>query len=305
MSQKTIFSEVRTAHLSTVAVFLGLHVALKAVFFSSDFLDLVADPIYDLTHGVFTHSASAGFVEIVFLGSFLLVIGGLRLSDVGLRRSLLLNGLLITGFVWSLCQTFIVFASWIDGGALDFGHPWRPFSSALWAGLLDAHVGSAFVEEAIYRGFLLPQVFVILRRWSSWSVARSLVASITISQVYFAAWHIPAALRTAASGPEILFYLLQVFLVGILFAAVYLRTGNLFVGIGIHALLNFPGALFVSGTDPFLVVLVTACVILVAWPYLNRTLSDVFTMRPSTADLRLAADSAHNVFVLNQKSILQ
>ena len=139
-----------------------------------------------------------------------------------------------------------------------------------------------FIEEVIYRGFLLPQVFLLLVARKSWDSSKALLVALLSSQAYFALNHLPAALLTYREewlGATL--YIIQVLLVGILFAAIYIRTGNLFVAIGLHALINFPSELFVSRLDPFLLVLMACCAILIAWPYLNRSLEDVFTLRPS------------------------
>jgi membrane protease YdiL (CAAX protease family) len=278
--------------VGAVLAFVAFHIALKAVFFSAGFLGYVADPVYDLTRGLVTHSATAGLIEIVVLLSFLLLIGRLRTTDIGLQRRFLLNGVIITAFLWSLTQTLTVCVGRLDGGALDFGFSWNPTSPVLWAGLLDAHAGGALIEEVIYRGFLMPQVFIALKRFTSWSITKSLVAAVTISQLYFAVNHLPAAFRTSLPASEIILYVVQVFFVGVFFVAVYMRTGNLFVAIGIHALLNFPGALFISRMDPFYIVLVLSCAILIVWPYLNRSLSDVFTMRRTAVQPRLTVQAA-------------
>ena len=117
------------------------------------------------------------------------------------------------------------------------------------------------------------------------------------SQVYFALAHVPAALR-AYSEPwtGTTLYLIQVLLVGILFAAVYLRTGNLFVVMGLHALINFPGELFVARIDPSFVALVVCCGILIAWPYLSRSLGNVFTLTPSLVEPDYAAAEPRMAF---------
>src|SRR5690606_31268939 len=102
-------------------------------------------------------------------------------------------------------------------------------------------------------------------------------------QLYFAVNHIPAALRMHLPAAEMAAYIVHVALVGALFAALYLRTGNLFVAVGAHALVNNPAALFVAGFDPALLALVLVCLLLLAWPALHRTFAEVFTLRPALA----------------------
>jgi len=73
MFHHSIFSEIRSARLCFIAGFVGLHLLLKAIFFSPGFLSHVADPVYDLTGGFVTHSATAGLIEITILFVFLLL----------------------------------------------------------------------------------------------------------------------------------------------------------------------------------------------------------------------------------------
>jgi membrane protease YdiL (CAAX protease family) len=191
----------------------------------------------------------------------------------------------VIAFLWSLAQTVSVVIGRVDGGVLNFGHSWNIAGSAFWAGTFEAFAAGAILEEVIYRGFLLPQAFLLIRGIWKWNLSKSLVAATAVTQCYFAINHLPAALRMNLPAIEIGLYLTQVFFVGVLFVAIFLRTGNLLVAIGIHALVNFPGELFVSRVDPSFVVLVISCAILLSWPYLSRLLGDVFTLRPSVARL--------------------
>jgi membrane protease YdiL (CAAX protease family) len=284
MATASLFSEVRRMSASALVGFVLLHIALKALFFSPWFLQYFADPVYDATRGIVTHSAAAGLTESIVLLIFIVGVARLCLADVGLRWDRFMSGVTVTVFVWAVVQTLTVALGRLDGGLLAFGRTWDLTASVIGARVIEAQSGGAFIEEIIYRGVLLPQVYLVLRAGTRWAESRVLFSAAIASQAYFAINHLPAALRTYAEPWSVTaLYLVQVLFVGLLFAAVYLRTGNLFVAMGLHALLNFPGELFTARVDPFFVVLVVSCAILIAWPYLNRSLGDVFTLRPALA----------------------
>jgi hypothetical protein len=69
MYPTTIFSGVKHVRGHALIAFVVLHVALKATFFSKIFMDSIADPVYLLTNGLMTHSASAGIIQGVVLTS--------------------------------------------------------------------------------------------------------------------------------------------------------------------------------------------------------------------------------------------
>ena len=63
-------------------------------------------------------------------------------------------------------------------------------------------------------------------------------------------------------------FLVAPFVLGLLFALVYVRTGNLFVTIGLHALVNDPVLLVDAGGVVLVPILLVVLTILVAWPSL-------------------------------------
>ncbi len=273
-----IFRRTRSVGFAAVVAFIVVHLVVKAVVFSHPFLTYVADPVYDATRGLVTHSTIAGIFEISIVGAFLFAIVRLRRSDLGIHSGIS-NAVLVTIFVWSMAQFLAVFVGRLDGGTLFFGKAWRVADPFYWAGLVQSQAVTAFIEELMFRGFLLPQVFLILIGVTKWTWIRCVVVAALVTQTYFALCHVPSALRMGLSNAAIAVYVVEALLVGLLFVAIYLRTGNLFVAIGIHGLLNYPGSLFVSRVDPSLIVLVLSCALLIAWPYCARIMNEVFTLR--------------------------
>lgn len=74
---------------------------------------------------------------------------------------------------------------------------------------------------------------------------RGVLAAIILSSVIFGAAHIPNVLSGVPLSSALI-QALQATLLGVLFAAIYLRSGNLWICIIIHALVDF-GGLMASG----------------------------------------------------------
>ncbi|MCH7640130.1 MAG: CPBP family intramembrane metalloprotease, partial [Bacteroidetes bacterium] len=137
--------------------------------------------------------------------------------------------------------------------------------------------GSGLIEEVLYRGFLLTQVYLIAVRRQV-NARAALVLAAGVSSLYFGINHFPAGMRMGLDMQGLMMYVGHVSLVGLLFATLYLRTGNLFVAAGAHALINQPTTLFAAPVDPALIVLVGVACLLLIWPTLNRRIGLVFTI---------------------------
>lgn len=91
---------------------------------------------------------------------------------------------------------------------------------------------------------------------------------LVLSQSIFALIHIPNRLLNGFTLLETLPNLFIVFLLGVLFAMVYLITDNLFLAMGVHTLINMPLLIF-DGLISFWMVLVLSVLVLIFW---NRLL---------------------------------
>ena len=110
---------------------------------------------------------------------------------------------------------------WIKVEGLALGAlPWDAVLCAIWLGLL-ANATAAVAEETIFRGFL----FTGLKE--AWDTTGALL----VSAVIFSSVHI---LANAASGTVWTKLIPMVALVGAMLAWAYLRTGNLWLPVGLH-----------------------------------------------------------------------
>ena len=118
----------------------------------------------------------------------------------------------------------------------------------------------------MYRAFLLPQLAKKFTRLSgSGSPRTAFLFALLTSQTVFTLVHVPGRLAGGVEVGDLPVFLAAPFVLGVLFALVYARTGNLFVTIGLHALINDPILLVDAGGGIVLVpLLLVVIVILVA-----------------------------------------
>jgi hypothetical protein len=156
-------------------------------------------------------------------------------------------------------------------GSITFSRSWQALGVAGWTkALVPELLGSALGEEVYYRGLLLAQGYLVAKRFAN-DRRVALVASLVVVQAWFAAVHIPARLVQGTPLP-LPADILGVFLLGVVFALVYLRTGNLFLAVGVHALTNDPAPLFVDPPLARAIVLGLTVLLLVVWPHFRRRL---------------------------------
>ena len=103
--------------------------------------------------------------------------------------------------------------------------------------------GNALFEEIAYRGFMFPQLYLRMTGLRARPWAR-LALALLISQGLFALSHIPNRIYLGMTPSEIALDLLMLLGWGTLYTLIYLRTDNLFIVVGIHALGNTPTTLF-------------------------------------------------------------
>jgi len=264
----------RTPSVWLFAAALGAHLALKGLFFSAPFLDAVF-PVEWATGWAVTAATISGAISWAVLVWLLMgVVGRIRPRDLGLSRGDLVDALPVLLWVWILVQaTQVLIGS--ATGTLSLSGPAEDASVAL-GRAVQAVFGSGLVEEVFYRGFLLTQLFALLRLRGSRE--RALVLAVAATSVYFGLNHVPAGLGMGLTPAEVGGYVFHCALVGALFAGLYLRTGNLYVAVAGHALMNAPVPFVTSPVDPALVTLVWLCLAVLAWPAVARRFSEAFTV---------------------------
>ena len=194
------------------------------------------------TGGIVDGTLVAGvtLLAIVVVG-LLFGVARLRPRDVGLdpRRLWPALGFLIAA--WGAIQLLLVLILPLCGQRIGLGSQWTAdgWRGAVgeWLGQL---LGNCPYEEVFFRGFLLPQCGLVAMRWMPTARPGTLVAAALLSsQGLFALGHVFLNLHL----PQGQWLLLAQFVFGIVFALVYLRTGNLFLAMALHVLINNPAPL--------------------------------------------------------------
>jgi membrane protease YdiL (CAAX protease family) len=196
-----------------------------------------------------------------------LVVGGLRPRDVGLDREKLLSGALVVFGLWIVMQLVGILPRLISAGEVASSPIWTPERVPLIAGELIAQLlGNALAEETLFRGFLLMQVGLMLKGRTSgrgWHVT----TAVLISQLIFSLSHIPQRIVSGYSLADLWPNLIQLWLVGIVFAVLYLRTENIFICVGVHTLVNAPVTILAMPSEAAAVLLplILALVLIAVW----------------------------------------
>lgn len=234
---------IRTARKNTIVRLIAVHFTLTTIVNLVFFAGNTFRPLASATGGLFTGSLLANLVFIlVLIVVIVLRLGGLRLYDVGLIPRHIGVGILCTLGIWGAAQVLQLVASLVQFGTVTISEDWA--NPGFMIGLVVTQIfGNALFEEIAYRGFLFPQLFLRLTGLRSRPWAR-LGLAILISQSLFALSHIPNRIYLGMTPGEIALDLILLLGWGTLYTVIYLRTDNLFIVIGMHALGNTPTTLF-------------------------------------------------------------
>ena len=192
------------------------------------------------------------------VGGLLFGVARLGPSDVGLMRGKFLQGIVTTIVVWVAIQLTTVISEYLTAEGPVLARSWlssRVGSRLVW--FLVMLLGAGLFEKVVNRGFLYPQMWLKFRG----SHAVRMTAAFVVSQCLFALAHIPAHIIVRhMSARQITMTVLAQGVAGVMLALLYLRTRNLWIAMGIQALVNAPRGLFTAQmpaeTLPLLLVIV-------------------------------------------------
>lgn len=194
------------------------------------------------TGGIVDGTLVAGVtLQLIVVVGLLFGVARLRPRDVGLDLRRLWPALGFLSAAWAAIQLLLVLILPLCGRRVGLGAHW---TAGGWRGAVGEWLGQLFgncpYEEVFFRGFLLAQCGLLAMRWMPRARPRSLVAvALVLSQALFALGHVFLNVHL----PEGQWLLLAQFAFGIVFALVYLRTGNVFLAMALHLLLNNPAPL--------------------------------------------------------------
>lgn len=269
MTTKKIFNSafntdnIKETNAKTIITFVVVHIFLTTVvvFFLKDLYRF----FYRITGGFIQGTLIANILMMVFVvGGVIFMMGRVKPRDVGLRLEDVKVGLMVTVGLWVSIQLTGLMVQLAMSGGVTINPLWSKTSVLVISGALLAQLlGNALQEEISFRGFLFVQLIHKLKSFSrpTTGVALALLSS----QAIFAAMHIPIRLYNGASPLTIIKSLLLLIIIGTIFAVIYLRTGNLFVVVGVHALYNKPVSLFLSQTEGVVLLSFYTFILMLIW----------------------------------------
>ncbi|QDW66628.1 CPBP family intramembrane glutamic endopeptidase [Luteimonas granuli] len=206
-----------------------------------------------------------GLALLLGLGMLGLVFGPGRQRPGGLgwRLDALPPALAATLLLWLAMQASTILAACLEGVPPTWQAGWAR-GGMLPGALLAQLLGTALVEETVFRAWLWPQL--ALQAASRVPVRWAWMLALLLSQALFALLHVPARLAAGAAPAELAGMVLALFATGLVLALMYAATRSLFFVVGVHALGNAPTLLFEArGPEPTMVLLAASTVFAVAW----------------------------------------
>jgi membrane protease YdiL (CAAX protease family) len=222
---------------------------------------------------------------LIAVYGFLVLKKKLQWKDFGLVDRKLPIAIVVGLITWLLVQMIEGIASYIYTGSIQLEPKWSTDSLGLIGLLIGMLFGTALYEEVGYRGFLLVQFRMKMEDVTRNRILK-IVLALIVSQTLFTLLHIPWNVFNQGWTTAVLFDLLfSVFMNGIIYGLLYLRTENLFFVMFVHAFGNAPTSLFISYLGPSNILLLLAIVWAVIWPSLRKwEKEDAITIEDSISD---------------------
>lgn len=258
---KVPIDSLKETSWSTILLFFVLYCVyvtfINLVVFKSNILY----PIYKLTSGLIDETLTVNIVSvIIFVFIIILKYGRLSFFDIGFKKNRLLSAIVAIFTLWIFMQLLNIIVGLILSGKPIIYNGWNKYgASKMFGSIFGQLFGNCLFEEIAFRGFLLVQICKKLR-----DTKGNLFTGLAVSQFLFTLIHIPNRILGGMNLLQILPSLIIVFILGVLFATVYLVTDNIFLAIGIHSLCNTPLLVF-DGLPSMLVILIAAIILLIIW----------------------------------------
>jgi membrane protease YdiL (CAAX protease family) len=202
------------------------------------------------TTGNLLHPTLCNYVPyFVVLALMWWKVGRLGPRDLGLDRSRLPAAIRwVLGF-WVAAQ--LGFAA-IHMGDVSINPvwDWGLNASATIGYLLGQLFGNAMCEELFWRAFVMTQLAALLHH-RGWKPNRALIAAVFLSSILFALSHIPYDLALDRSLSQILVHQAAALGGGLVLSWLYALSGNLFLVVGMHSLMNNPVSIFDGYDTPW------------------------------------------------------
>ena len=219
----------------------------------------VFNPVTGLTAGLVNPTLQANLVGLVVFGTIIFHFGKIGLANIGASGNKIRTGLKWGLIIWLATQLMVLTLT------LATGQPVEVVSTPLkyTGNFIGQLMGNALLEELLYRGILLLQIYLLLRRNSAHG--KSLVIALVISQLIFSLSHIPNRLLLKPQV-DLLPDLATLLLAGLVLALIYLRTTNFVFVVMVHTFINTPFTIINTNLPAAQIMATLALVVTVIWP---------------------------------------
>lgn len=191
-------------------------------------------PIRNATGGLVQPTLLANLTILAVVVFILACVGRQRPGDLGWSGSLR-TAITGTVSVWLAINAIEAVLALSVGGPI-WNRDWASAPAKLVGRWMAETVGTAFLEETLFRGVALRQIARCIGT-SSWTATQRWSVALVLSQLLFAIMHIPLLVYV---GAPVLTSLPGLFLAGAALAALYMVTRNLFLCVGVHGLADAP-----------------------------------------------------------------
>lgn len=253
----------------TIAAYSGACILVSTVLFQ-DRIGQTLGSLYAATGFLIQSTLVGGLVSLAVTGMVIFGVARCRGADVGWRPGAVFTGMIVTFALWLVMQGILAVVGAFQG-QLVLNADWNQSGgSSVIGGVLGQILGNALVEETVFRGFFLAQFY--LKAAERFRHGAALAIAVFGSSVLYSVTHVPNLLFIKnMDGIDLGVFLGGLVGLGALFAAVYLVTGNLFIAVGLHALVNTPAPMIqLSERSQGMVWFGLTVALLIAWPTIKR-----------------------------------
>lgn len=222
--------------------------------------------VFNATGGLLSVTLQVCLPATLVVLAIIGLVGRFNFAPFGFSKSAFASGVKVAAIMWLLLNVWAAYKSLTETSSIGLSELWRDRPGEAVGVLAGQFLGNAFFEETVFRGFLLAQFYAAIRKNSGRDDSGTVFKTVLIVGVLFMLEHVPNRIMKGDQGGELLGELFGIYLAGLLWSWMYVRTGNLFFTIAAHALHNYPTLVMdMPGGDRSAKVTATLLAILIAW----------------------------------------
>jgi len=228
-----------------------ISVLLLGRYISLEFLHDIHLTLEYFTRGAVTTRFWLGFTfHFLFLYLFLHKQCGYGLKNFGIEKKYIREGLIFLVIAWVVFNALDLAVVYMSEGMFVVHPKWEGINGLMVVrNFLESLFGTVLFEEIFCRVILLQQFYFIISKRKENRFFPHAAKAIAFSSIVFALYHMPLWLSRNHNLYEFIFStqplsLPTLFLIGILYCLVIIRTNNIFIPVVLHTFHNTSLALF-------------------------------------------------------------